>query len=182
MRTPWSSAIDSSAAEKMPGVKAVHPIVAPAAARFVRIDQEKKQLVFKHPQGMEEKTIDLALNPWLYRNGKEVKADDLKEGDTFVIGWELYYAGDKVIALAADTEEHARDALRAVKVTYTPLAFLVKEAAALKQPALKTIGGNIKSNVQVAGQAEQGRRRRRLQASSGGQGRRRQEERRHPRR
>src|SRR2546423_11997992 len=31
------------------------------------------------------------------------------------VGQELYYAGDEVIALAADTEEHAHDALRAIK-------------------------------------------------------------------
>src|SRR5436309_1738681 len=30
-------------------------------------------------------------------------------------GSELYYAGDEVLALCADTEEHAQDAARAVK-------------------------------------------------------------------
>src|SRR5438045_19269 len=33
-------------------------------------------------------------------------------------GKEFFYAGDEVLALAADTEEHALDALRAVKVEY----------------------------------------------------------------
>jgi xanthine dehydrogenase YagR molybdenum-binding subunit len=68
--------LDTSAAEKMPGVKAVH-------------------LISK-------------------------------------VGGELYYAGDEVLGLAADTEEHARDAARAVKVEYEVLDFLVKEADALK--------------------------------------------------
>jgi xanthine dehydrogenase YagR molybdenum-binding subunit len=62
-------------------------------------------------------------------------------------GKELYYAGDEVLAIAADTEEHCRDALRAVIVKYTPLPFLVKEEDALKTPALKTVSGAAKSNV-----------------------------------
>src|SRR6516164_4242153 len=66
LRCPYPHAkltrLDTAAAEKMPGVKAVHAIV--------------------------------------------------KVGD------ELYYAGDEVLALAADTEEHALDAVRAVRVEY----------------------------------------------------------------
>src|SRR5258708_33388868 len=30
-------------------------------------------------------------------------------------GTELYYAGDAIVGLAADTEDHARDALQAIK-------------------------------------------------------------------
>ncbi len=75
VRSPHAHAkiktIDTAAAEKMPGVKAVHPIRKP--------------------------------------------------------GEEVYYAGDEVLALAADTEEHADDAARAVKVEYDVLDFLVKE-------------------------------------------------------
>src|SRR5437773_2288765 len=72
LRCPYAHAkiktIDTAAAEKMPGVKAVFPIV--------------------------------------------------KAGD------ELFYAGDEVLGLAADTEEHAQDALRAVKIDYEQLDFL----------------------------------------------------------
>src|SRR5262249_26651611 len=68
--------LDASAAENMPGVKAIHVIK--------------------------------------------------KAGD------ELFYAGDEILGLAADTEEHAADALRAVKITYDELPFLVKEEDALK--------------------------------------------------
>jgi xanthine dehydrogenase YagR molybdenum-binding subunit len=53
---------------------------------------------------------------------------------TFVVakpGTELYYVGDEVLAIAADTEEHALDAARAVKVEYEVLPFLVKEEDAL---------------------------------------------------
>jgi xanthine dehydrogenase YagR molybdenum-binding subunit len=48
------------------------------------------------------------------------------------VGTELFYAGDEVLALAADTEEHALDAMRAVKDTYELLPFLVREEDALK--------------------------------------------------
>src|ERR1051326_4895038 len=48
-------------------------------------------------------------------------------------GTELYYAGDEIIALAADTEEHMLDALRAIKVDYEFLDFQVKEEDVLKE-------------------------------------------------
>jgi xanthine dehydrogenase YagR molybdenum-binding subunit len=50
-------------------------------------------------------------------------------------GDELYYAGDEVLALAADTEEHAADALRAVKVEYDRenLPFAIREEDALER-------------------------------------------------
>jgi xanthine dehydrogenase YagR molybdenum-binding subunit len=48
-------------------------------------------------------------------------------------GDELYYAGDEILAIACDTEEHAKDAARAVKIDYDELPFLVKEEDALKE-------------------------------------------------
>src|ERR1700756_5050395 len=45
---------------------------------------------------------------------------------------ELYFAGAEVIAVAADTEEHAEDCLRAIRVDYEVLPHLVKEADALE--------------------------------------------------
>src|SRR5262245_28439473 len=97
--------IDSAAAEKMPGVKAVYAIK--------------------------------------------------KAGD------ELFYAGDEVIALAADTEEHAHDALRAIKVKYEVLDHFVLEEDALKNPMKKTVGGPGNSNLgkpqeQTKGSIEEG--------------------------
>src|SRR5205807_3809202 len=53
-------------------------------------------------------------------------------------GKELYYAGDEIAAVAADTEEHAQDALRAIKIEYDVLDHLVTEEDALKNPAKKT--------------------------------------------
>src|SRR5437867_4092336 len=53
-------------------------------------------------------------------------------------GKELYYAGDEIAAVAADTEEHAMDALRAIKVEYDVLDHIVYEEDALKNPTKKT--------------------------------------------
>jgi xanthine dehydrogenase YagR molybdenum-binding subunit len=81
LRCPYAHAkitdLDATAAEQMPGVKAIHIIK--------------------------------------------------KAGD------ELFYAGDEILGLAADTEEHAADALKAVKIKYDQLPFLVKEEDALKE-------------------------------------------------
>jgi xanthine dehydrogenase YagR molybdenum-binding subunit len=54
---------------------------------------------------------------------------------------ELYYAGDEILGIAADTEEHAADALRAIKIDYEVLPHLVKEEDALKANSQKTLGG-----------------------------------------
>jgi xanthine dehydrogenase YagR molybdenum-binding subunit len=48
-------------------------------------------------------------------------------------GAELFYAGDEVVALAADTEEHLADALRAIKIEYEVLPAQVFEQDALKE-------------------------------------------------
>ena len=53
-------------------------------------------------------------------------------------------AHDEVLGLAADTEEHAHDAIRAVKIGYEQMPFLVTEDDALKAK-FGTLGGN--SNV-----------------------------------
>jgi xanthine dehydrogenase YagR molybdenum-binding subunit len=69
--------LDTTAAEKMPGVKAVHRVVEPGA--------------------------------------------------------ELFYAGDEIVGVAADTEEHLADALRAIKIEYEELPAQVIEQDALKE-------------------------------------------------
>jgi xanthine dehydrogenase YagR molybdenum-binding subunit len=113
LRSPYAHAkvksIDTSAAEAMPGVKAVHVIAQP--------------------------------------------------------GKELYYAGDEILAIAADTEEHARDAVRAAKVDLEVLDFLVKEEDALKQPDKLTVssprpvkpGEQRPGNVTLGGKFERGK-------------------------
>jgi xanthine dehydrogenase YagR molybdenum-binding subunit len=62
---------------------------------------------------------------------------------------EVFYAGDEIAAVAADTEEHAADAVRAIKVRFQELPFLVKETDALKAKS-GTFGRG--SNVKPAGE------------------------------
>src|SRR5437868_856172 len=99
LRCPYAHAlvkkIDTSKAEAMPGVKAIHIIAKP----------------IKGPDG--EKPA------------------------------EMNYAGDEVLALAADTEEHALDAVReaARGVEYEQLEHIVREDDALKNPTKKTVSG-----------------------------------------
>src|SRR5436305_5889063 len=71
-------------------------------------------------------------------------------------GKELYYAGDEVAALAADTEEHARDALRAIKVEYDVLDHVVQEDDGLKSPNKKTTPGRQAGNVEPGSAATKG--------------------------
>ena len=71
--------IDTSAAEKMPGVKAV----------------------------------DIIMDP-----GKEV-----------------LWAGQEILSIAAETDDQARDAVRAVKIQFEPLPYLVADVAPAKAPA-----------------------------------------------
>src|SRR5438552_17857297 len=47
------------------------------------------------------------------------------------VGQEFEYLGAEVLGLAADTEEHAFDAIRAIKVEYEILDHLVKEEDAI---------------------------------------------------
>ena len=46
-------------------------------------------------------------------------------------GSELFYAGDEIAAVAAETEEQARDALRAIKVKYEVLPHVASEEQGL---------------------------------------------------
>ncbi|HWK12299.1 MAG TPA: xanthine dehydrogenase family protein molybdopterin-binding subunit, partial [Vicinamibacterales bacterium] len=56
----------------------------------------------------------------------------------------VMYQGDEVAAVAADTEEHALDAARAVKVTYDVLPYVVNVDAALAGQAPEVFpGGNV---------------------------------------
>src|SRR5262245_6284290 len=71
-------------------------------------------------------------------------------------GKDYYYAGDEIAALAADTEEHARDALRAIKVEFDVLDHLVIEEDALKNADKKTVGGAGASNVGAPATASKG--------------------------
>src|SRR5262249_37499150 len=65
-----------------------------------------------------------------------------KEGD------ELFHAGEEVLGIACDTEEHCADALRAVKIEYDPLDFVVKEEDGLKLQGKKTVPGAAQVRVE----------------------------------
>jgi xanthine dehydrogenase YagR molybdenum-binding subunit len=61
---------------------------------------------------------------------------------------ELFYAGEEVLAVACDTEEHCDDALRAIRVDYELLPFQVKEEDGLRLRAQAgTAAPNLTSNV-----------------------------------
>src|ERR1022692_2654953 len=65
-------------------------------------------------------------------------------------GADLFFAGDEILAIAADTEEHAEDCLRAVRVEYTVLPHYVKEADSLTSTT-NTAGGAGATNIVAAG-------------------------------
>src|SRR5262245_46951129 len=94
LRSPHAHAkivkIDTAAAEKMPGVKAIFLILQPGA--------------------------------------------------------EVYFAGHEIAALAADTEEQARDAVRAINVEFQELPFLVDEEDA-RQSKTRTVPGPGANNL-----------------------------------
>src|SRR5438552_2673767 len=60
----------------------------------------------------------------------------------------MTFAGAEIIAVAADTEEHAEDCLRAIRVEFAEMPFLVKEPEALESNQ-NTVGGARPNNVGV---------------------------------
>jgi xanthine dehydrogenase YagR molybdenum-binding subunit len=61
------------------------------------------------------------------------------------VGTTLRYHGDDVAAVAAETEEQARDAIRAVKVEYEVLPHVATEALAMAEGAPEVFrGGNVR--------------------------------------
>ncbi len=62
----------------------------------------------------------------------------------------LNFAGAEVAAVAADTEEHAQDCMRAIRVDYELLPFYVKETDALEGNR-NTVGGGRPNNIIDAG-------------------------------
>src|SRR5207253_4839403 len=60
-------------------------------------------------------------------------------------GTVLRYHGDDIAALAAETEEQARDAVRAIKVEYEVLPHVATEALAMADGAPEVFrGGNVR--------------------------------------
>jgi xanthine dehydrogenase YagR molybdenum-binding subunit len=71
-------------------------------------------------------------------------------------GQEVFYVGDEILAIAADTEEHCHDCLRLVRIEYEPLPFVVTEEAALKEPGKGTVPNPGQGNVRPSGQRSVG--------------------------
>src|SRR5262249_19816641 len=72
------------------------------------------------------------------------------------VGRELFFAGDEVAAVAADTEEHARDAIRAIKVAFDVLDHVVSEEEVRKDPKKKTTPGSLEGNLSEGKEATKG--------------------------
>jgi xanthine dehydrogenase YagR molybdenum-binding subunit len=132
--------LDVGAAAKAPGVKALYPVNVAYEGTFVRAAGDDVVVTVKDKGKDVEKTVALGPTVLLYKEGKVVTPANLKAGDKVyleplpdLIGKEYFYAGDEVLGLAADTEEHAADALRLIKIEYEQLPFLVKEEDALKE-------------------------------------------------
>jgi xanthine dehydrogenase YagR molybdenum-binding subunit len=169
LRSPYAHAkikrLDTSAAEKMPGVKAVYVIGSTFDVTVARVDAEKNTIISKIRQGNKdvEQPVPIVAGMKFYRANKEITLADVKPNDVLLIeskaraaGRELYFAGDEIVALAADTEEHAADALRAIQVEYDILPHVVKEEDGLKEPTKGTLPGAGAGNVRVARDAAEG--------------------------
>ena len=73
-------------------------------------------------------------------------------------GTTLRYQGDDIAAVAAETEEQARDAVRAIKVEYEVLPHVVTEAQAMADGAPEVFQG--RQRQRRAARSHQGQARR----------------------
>jgi xanthine dehydrogenase YagR molybdenum-binding subunit len=163
LRSPHAHAriksFDASAARKSPGFKALVVIGATRDGTVNEVDAASGKLVFtvlpvgKKKAKEEKLTVQVTPAVTLLKDNKPAKIADLKVGDTVTVeneqdavGRELFFAGDEIAAVAADTEEHARDALRAIKVEYEVLEHFVSEEDVIKNPAKKTTPGAAPAN------------------------------------
>jgi xanthine dehydrogenase YagR molybdenum-binding subunit len=163
LRSPYAHAkiksIDSTAARKVPGFKAITIIGVSRDWVVVKADAAANTLEVKTPPNKkggkeEQKTISVTPTVTLIHNNKPVKLADLKADDRVTVeveqdavGRELFYAGDEVAAVAADTEEHAKDALKAIKVEYDQLDHFVNEDEVIKNPKKRTVPGPGQGNI-----------------------------------
>ena len=151
LRSPHAHAkiksIDTTAVRQIPGFKALVVLGVARNGLVAEIDGDKltcrvaapkkkgKKEDPNEPAKEERFTVRVTPTVTLISNNKVVKLSDLKPGDPVTVeaeqdavGRELFYAGDEVAAVAADTEEHAKDALRAIKVEYQVLDHMVSAA------------------------------------------------------
>jgi xanthine dehydrogenase YagR molybdenum-binding subunit len=178
LRSPHAHAkiksIDTTAVRQVPGFKALVVLGVAKNGLVAEIDGDKltcrvpapkKKGKADNPNEPKEERFTVRVTPavTLLSKNKVVKLSDLKPGDPVTVeseqdavGRELFYAGDEVAAVAADTEEHARDALRAIKVEYQVLDHMVNAAEVLKDPDKKTTPGPLKGNLSPGKEATKG--------------------------
>lgn len=171
LRSPHAHAkiksIDTSAARKVPGFKALLVVGVTRDGTVTELDAATGKLVLKpRPIGARQPppiTVQVTPTTTLLRSNKPAKLADLKVGDVVsaeneqdAVGRELFFAGDEIAAVAADTEEHARDVLRAIKVTYDVLEHIVSEEEVLKNPEKKTTPGPLAGNLSTGRAATKG--------------------------
>jgi xanthine dehydrogenase YagR molybdenum-binding subunit len=175
LRSPHAHAkiksIDTSAAKKTTGFKALMVIGVAKSGTVAEIDGEKLTYKVPVPKKKGEKddkkddsfTVQVTPHVTLISKNKIVKLADLKAGDPVTIedeqaavGRELFYAGDEIAAVAADTEEHAKDALHAIKIEYDVLEHMMSEEEVLRDPKKKTTPGPIQGNLDSGKEATKG--------------------------
>lgn len=172
LRSPYPHAriksIDTTAARKTPGFKALVMIGVSRDGTVDKIDGDKltyKIQVGKKKDDKKEESFTVSMGPTVtvIKANKVAKVADLKPGDAVTVeadqdavGRELFFAGDEVLAVAADTEEHVKDILRAVKIEYDQLDHFVTSADVLKTPDKKTTPGPLKGNLQAGSAATRG--------------------------
>lgn len=147
--------IDTAAAKKSPGFKSIVLINVSRDGRVLSIDGDK--LTYAVGKGKKEEKFTVPVTPavTLIKQNKIATVKDLKpedlvtvESEKELVGKEYFYAGDEILAIAADTEEHAHDAIRAVKIEYEVLEHHVTEEDVLKDRDKKTTPGPRPSNYQ----------------------------------
>lgn len=167
VRSPYAhckiKSFDASEARKVKGFKAV-ALVSPTKDGIVKaIDGNKLILTIGTGKKAEDVTVVVDEGVTLFRNNKPVRLADLKVKDAVaiedlkdVVGRELFYVGDEFAALCADTEEHAQDALRALKVEYEILPHVITAEEVLKDPKRKTTPGKQEGNLLEGAAATKG--------------------------
>jgi xanthine dehydrogenase YagR molybdenum-binding subunit len=149
--------VDTAAARKTPGFKALVLVLPAKDWLVVKAEGDTLELRSvpnkKKKEKEEQRTVKVAPGVTVLRKNKVVTVADLKPDDQVqvevpadLVGRELYFAGDEIAAVAADTEEHAEDALRAIKVGYEVLDHLVIEEEVIKNPKKKTTPGPLAGN------------------------------------
>ncbi|MBN9117600.1 MAG: xanthine dehydrogenase family protein molybdopterin-binding subunit [Planctomycetes bacterium] len=153
LRSPHAHAkiksIDTTVAKKVPGFKALAMILPPKDWLVVKAEGDTLELKSapskKKKEKEETRTVKAGPGVTIFRKNKVVTPTDLKADDQVqveverdAVGRELFYAGDEIAAVAADTEEHAKDALRAIKIEYEILDHVVSEEEVIKNPKQKT--------------------------------------------